>query len=263
MIIDIHSHLNFPEFDNEREEIIKKMRSRNISTIVVGTSRKTSEECIMLAQAHPHIAATIGIHPLCEEVFRDRDFDDLITPNVVALGECGLDYYRGRQLETLQRANFEAQIAYASQHLLPLMIHARPERGTMNAYVDVVEMLDYTAHAWPQDVPRGDVHFFAGDITCARKFLEQGMTLSFDGPITYGHEFDEIIEFIPLDRLHVETDAPFAAPIPYRGQRSSPLMVDKVVERIAQVKKIPEAELIDILEQNAFRTFPRLIDALR
>lgn len=263
MIIDIHSHLTFPEFDADREEILEEMKQHDIATITVGTSYHVSSEAVKLAAAFQKSGATIGIHPTEQEIFDSSAFTNLITEQVVAVGECGLDYFRGRELEHLQRSNFEAQIDFARHHRLPLMIHARPTKSTSDAYHDVADMLIATASDWPSDVPRGDMHFFSGDIDSARRLLDAGMTLSFDGPITFTHEYDEVIAFTPLDRIHAETDAPFAAPAPYRGKRCSPLMVIPIIERIAVIKGQSFEDLKITLEQNAFQTFPGLVNALR
>lgn len=263
MIIDIHSHLNFPEFDSDREKVILDMQSNNVATITVGTSLETSKSAVELADKYPFIASTIGIHPTEKEDFNQDVFTSLINTNVVAVGECGLDYFRGKESETFQRLNFEKQIDFAQKSRLPIMVHSRPTKGTSDAYFDIVDMLVSTASSWPSDIPRGNMHFFSGNLDSARLLLNQGMTLSFDGPITFTSDYDDVIEFTPLDSIHVETDAPFAAPVPYRGKRSDPTMVEFVIERISQIKRIDKEDLKKQLLINAFSTFPQLKNALR
>ncbi|MEX0934805.1 MAG: TatD family hydrolase [Candidatus Paceibacterota bacterium] len=246
---DIHSHLNFSQFDDEREDIIEQMRGEGIGTICVGTGLQTSKESIALAQEHEHIFATVGVHPTdWEEGFDENIFTPLLGERVVGVGECGLDYYRDDSHKKEQKELFEAQIAFAQQHSLPLMLHGRPKAGSMDAYEDMLEILE-------GNEVRGHVHFFAGNIDIAKQFVDRGFTIGFDGPITFTQEYDEVIRYIPLDMLCVETDAPFAAPEPYRGRRNSPLYVKHVLERVAEVRSESYEEIREATVENALRVF--------
>ncbi|GMU74472.1 MAG: TatD family hydrolase [Candidatus Campbellbacteria bacterium] len=249
---DIHSHLNFPEFDSDRDDILARMREEGIGTITVGTGLATSREALQLAALHEHVFATVGIHPTdAEEIFDEAAFDVLANnPKVVAVGECGLDYYRDDAPETKARQKelFSAHIAFAKKHDLPLMIHGRASRGSQDAYEDILSTLEGSGC-------RGNVHFFAGSPDIARRFLDLGFTLSFDGPITFSRDYDEVIRLVPEDMIMVETDSPFAAPAPYRGRRCDPTMVRHVAEAIADIRGVERESMGKKLVENALRAF--------
>ncbi|MBP9771836.1 MAG: TatD family hydrolase [Candidatus Pacebacteria bacterium] len=264
--IDIHSHLNFSQFDADREEIIAKMKEEGMATITVGTDKKTSKEAVELASRNPHLFATIGIHPThieesegVWEVFDEAYYESLLSPKVVAIGECGLDYFRtpidaneARMNANKQKELFVAQIDFALKHDLPLMIHGRPSKGTTDAYEDIIEILTTKPGI------RGNIHFFVGDIPTAKKFLDLGFTLSFDGPITFVPDYDEVIKFVPEDMIMAETDSPFAAPVPHRGKRNEPLFVSHIIKRIAELRGLEEEYVSSRMLQTAKRVFPRL-----
>lgn len=280
--IDIHSHLNFSQFDEDREAIIAEMKERGIATICVGTDAKTSAESVELANKHDNIYATIGVHPThLEEGERGKEqgkvgsfdeayYESLLGPKagpersqrVVAVGECGLDYFRMQIGADMTQTNadkerqkelFIRQIAFASKHSLPLMIHGRPSRGTMDAYDDIHEIL--IAHCQLPIAFPGNMHFFVGDVLTATKFLDLGFTLSFDGPVTFTSDYDETIRFVPSDMIMVETDAPFAAPAPHRGKRNSPLFVPFISDRLADIRGVDRSVFRNQTIENARRVF--------
>lgn len=251
---DIHSHLNFADFDADREEAIARMREASVWTVTVGTDSKTSREAVALAAAHDGIFATVGAHPTHDDPSMTREELAALgrEPKVVAIGETGLDYFRieeGDESEKRrQREVFAAHIEAALEASLPLMIHAR------SAYSDVYDMLASYAREHGEKV-RADMHFFAGGVDDARKFLDLGFSLSFDGPITFAASYDEVIRFAPLDRIMAETDAPFAAPVPHRGRRNEPAYVREVAARIAAVRGEPLEAVKTALVRNAFGFF--------
>ncbi len=264
--IDIHSHLNFSQFDEDRDAIIAKMKEEGMATISVGTDKKTSKEVVDLAAQHENLFATIGIHPThieesegVWETFDESYYESLLSPKVVAVGECGLDYFRPPVNVDKQKELFVAQIDFAMKHDLPLMIHGRPSKGTMDAYEDIIEILLASRSSHPaSDALRGNIHFFVGDIPTAKKFLDLGFTLSFDGPITFVSDYDETIAFVPEDMIMAETDAPFAAPAPHRGKRNEPSYVTHIIKRIAEIRGVEEEYLAERMLQTAKRVFPRL-----
>ena len=251
--IDIHSHFNLGQFDADRDEVIRLMESKGVATICVGTDRQSSLFAIELAEKYNSISACIGQHPTdTDEPFIGDEFARMaVHPKVVAIGECGFDYFRSKtpeQAET-QKALFIQQIQIAEMSSKPLMIHARPSKGSMDAYEDALEVLS----SYP-DV-RANFHFFVGDMRIARMIVERGYTMSYDGPITFSHDYDEVIKFVPLESIMAETDAPFAAPAPYRGKRCEPWMVEEVVKRIAEIKGIELQVVRKTLLENAKRVF--------
>ncbi|MCC6520748.1 TatD family hydrolase [Candidatus Nomurabacteria bacterium] len=254
--IDIHSHLNLSPLYERREEIVVLLREKNVATITIGTDLATSQKAVDLAHEYPDVLfACVGLHPAdnAEEIF-DMDVYEALARDgkVVAIGECGLDYFRDQSEENKTRQNeiFLQHIALAQKVQKPLMIHARPSKGTMDAYEDVLTILEST-----EDYPRVNFHFFVGDIPIAKRILSIGGTMSFDGPITFSHDYDEVIAFLPIESIMAETDAPFAAPAPYRGKTCEPWMVEEIIARIAEIKQLPREDVVRILTANALRVF--------
>lgn len=261
---DIHSHINFSKFDDDRDEVIKRMHDEGVWAITVGTDLKTSKEVVDLVSKNENIFATVGLHPTSHKglTFVENDYKELVrNKKVVAIGECGLDYFRIKEddektnleLER-QKENFIKQIEFALENDLPLMLHFRPSGKTMDAYEDGLEILNSYKEKY-KDKLRGNAHFFAGDLDIAKKFLSIGFTLSFTGVITFADNYDEIIKYVPLEMIMAETDCPFVAPVPYRGSRCEPVHVKEVVKRIAKIR----GEDVDIVQKalvsNAFRVF--------
>ncbi|OHA91494.1 MAG: hypothetical protein A2832_00590 [Candidatus Zambryskibacteria bacterium RIFCSPHIGHO2_01_FULL_44_22b] len=225
---DVHSHLEACQYDADREEVIKRLKESDTHTIVIGTDLESSQKAVELAEKHEEIYASIGIHPTDRlESFEVEKFASLVKhPKVVSIGECGFDFYHAKKEEDYERQKklFVDQIEFAVKHNKPLMIHAR------NAYEELLETLREFKGL------RGNIHFFAGSWEIAQKFLELGFSLSFTGVITFTHDYDEVIRNAPLDKILSETDAPYVAPVPYRGKRNEPAYVSEVVKRIAEIR---------------------------
>jgi TatD DNase family protein len=255
--IDTHSHFNLSQFDADRDAAIARMEEKDVQTICIGVDLDTSIYAAELAKAHASIWAIVGQHPTewCK-AFDQNAFEELLKQeNVVGIGECGLDYFRERdrgEKET-QVQLFEAQIAFAATHNLPLMLHIRPQQGTMDAYDDALAILK----RWKQQYPdlTGTAHFFVGDKRIAQEFLDLGFYISFSGVITIFPEYEDMVRFVPIDRMLSETDAPFAAPLPWRGKRCEPQYVLEVVRKIAELKELPLADVERQLLENAERLF--------
>lgn len=284
--IDIHSHLYFPDFDADREEEIAKLKQNKIATITVGTDLQSSKKAIELSQKHDNLFATVGQHP--GDVTNDTVFDERLETlfpsippernegskekakaTIVAIGECGLDYYRippqrsggngEKALATIaiQKKIFQRHIDLAIEKDLPLMLHVRPQKGTQDAYEDALEILESQAKTFGSKL-HGNVHFFVGDLDILKRFLDIGFTVSFTGVVTFARDYDALVRYVPLDMVMSETDAPFVAPMPYRGKRNSPLYVPEVVKKIAEIRK-ENFEVVKIaLRDNALRYFPSI-----
>lgn len=264
---DIHSHLNLSPLKEKKEEIISRMKEEAIATITVGTSLETSRDAVLLAAKHDMLFATVGIHPTDHvEQFDEQEFFEIGKDRkVVAIGETGLDYFRlganGQtedeivNIKSTQKVLFEKHIELAQRLGKPLMIHARPSKGSMDAYHDVLDMLQ-------EKNVRAHFHFFVGDNDVLSRIKIQGHTISFDGPITFTDEYNEVIANAPIEMIMVETDAPFAAPVPYRGQTCEPWMVVHVVEAIARIKGIHQEIVRKTLVENALRVFGVTFDTL-
>ncbi len=272
--IDIHSHVNFKAFEEDRDAVIRRALDAGVAVINVGTQIDTSRFAVEMANKYDGVYAIIGLHPIHTgasyhdtkelgeegkaftsrgEVFDYEEYKKLIVdPKVVAIGECGLDYYRCTA-ETIakQKQAFIEQINLANEFNKPLMLHIRnnPESKELNAYSDALEILKEHAKV------KGDVHFFAGTLDDAKGFVDFGFTLSFTGVVTFTHDYDEVVRATPLDMIMSETDSPYITPIPYRGKRNEPVYVIEVVKKIAEIKDLPVEEVAEQLVANAKRVF--------
>lgn len=265
---DTHSHMHDKAFDEDREVIIKDMKQKGVGTITVGTGLKESREALALADAHDHVFAAVGLHPadnVLEEYDRDAFLKLASHEKVVAIGECGLDYHYienffdgekekkgitwNKDAEAdRQKRVFEEQIDLAVKVDKPLMLHGRPSKGSMDAYEDMLHMLESAKRKHGEKL-RGNAHFFVGNIDIAKRFIDIGFTMSFSGVITFTHDYDDVVRYIPLSMMHAETDSPYATPAPFRGNRNSPLMVQEIVARIAVLREEPFEEVrLQLLE---------------
>jgi TatD DNase family protein len=258
---DIHSHIYFPDFDKDREEEIEKIKRAKIGTITIATGFESSVEAISLAEKHDNFFACVGQHP--EEVTKDTVFDERINdlsahPKVVAIGECGLDYFRmdptDEVLKLIQKTIFEYQIDLSIFSEKPLMLHIRNSKNSQDAYLDTLSVLEHHAKI-SGDKLSGNAHFFAGDMEVLKRLLNIGFTVSFTGVITFARDYDELIKYVPLDMIMSETDAPFVAPVPHRGKRNSSLYIEEVVKKIAEIKNEPNSVVKNALVSNAKRVF--------
>lgn len=257
---DIHSHLNSGDYKDDLDAVIGRLKETGTHTIVVGTDYDSSEEAVKLADKYEEIYACIGIHPseskkhvkysktsqFDEEL---KKFEELARhPKVVAIGECGLDFFHQNKaaFHEKQRQLFLDQVEFALTHDLPIMIHSR------DAYEELLDILEPLEKEHGAKL-HGNVHFFAGDVGIARRFLNMDFTLSFTGVITFARDYDEVIKFASLDRIMSETDAPYVAPAPYRGKRNEPSYVSEVVKKIAEIRGEDFEHVRETLVNNALR----------
>lgn len=256
--VDAHCHLQFDQYAQDREDIIAKMREEGIEAIVVGTDAETSREAVALAEKYEHLFASVGLHPSHaeQEDFNIGKYRELAEhPKVVAIGECGLDYFRGEgdEIKRAQSSALRAHIALAAELDKPLIIHVRASRGTMDAYGDLIEILTEAKEKHPN--LRGDIHFFAGGIREAEALIALGFAISFTAVITFARDYDDVIRAVPLASILSETDSPYVAPSSRRGERNDPLAVIEVVEKIAEVRGEDPQTVRAALLTNAQRLF--------
>ncbi|MHB1316550.1 MAG: TatD family hydrolase [Minisyncoccota bacterium] len=258
--IDIHSHLYFKDFDSDREEVISRMKKQGIFTISIGTGLETSKQSVDLAYKHENIFACVGMHP--------ADVLDIVVPEelltlakderVVAIGECGFDYFRlegdSVDIKKSQKKVFEDQIEIALSVDKPLMLHCRGSKGSQDAYHDTLDILESYSKEHAGKL-RGNAHFFAGDMDVLKRFLDIGFTVSFTGVITFTHDYDELVRYAPLESIHAETDAPFVAPVPHRGARNSPEYVREVIYSLAHIREENKEIVKKTLISNAQNLF--------
>lgn len=280
--VDTHAHLNLAAFAEDALEVVKKCAEEGVVVINVGTKASTSKKAVELAEglrsgategcpAPENCYAIIGLHPINtvpdshdddEKEGEAEEFDTEFyrelakSGKVVGIGECGFDYYHTLpdSYESQER-NFIAQIELANELNLPLMIHTRgPQPGQesptgRSVYRDVYEVLKQYAK-----VPF-NVHFYAGTSEEAACFFELGGTISFTGVITFAKDYAELVKNAPLDRIHAETDCPYVAPVPYRGGRTEPWMVQEVYKKIASIRGEDEELVREQLVANARRQY--------
>lgn len=246
---DIHSHLNLKDYDSDLDEVIGRLKKTETHTIVVGVDWETSRKAVELAEKYEEIYACIGIHPVdnSSETFELKNFQTLITnPKVVAIGECGLDFYHADKKVDYERQEklFLAQLDFAINHGKPLMIHAR------DAYEELLHILEPLKKVHGEKL-RGNIHFFAGNWVEAQRFHALGFTTSFTAVITNTSDFDEVIKNSQLNMIMSETDAPYVAPAKYRGKKNEPSYVSEVVKRIAELRNADFEGVRQALVENA------------
>ncbi len=248
--IDAHCHLQFEDYDRDREEEIRKTAAEETAAIVVGVDSASSAEAVALAKNHEHIFACVGIHPTYDDPHA-KEIEKLVSsPKVVGVGECGLDFFRNSrdENEKRQRDIFEWQIEIALKNNKPLMIHAR------DSYKEVADILTSKKKEAGEKL-RGNMHFFAGDMDDAKVFIDLGFTLSFTGVITFARDYDDVIRFAPISNLLSETDAPYVTPVPFRGKRNNPRFVSEVIRALAKIREENEEEVRAAVFENACRVF--------
>jgi TatD DNase family protein len=276
--VDIHTHVNIQAFKDDWKEVVARAREAGVAHINVGTQASTSRKAVEMAQEYEDgVYAIVGVHPVHTTksyhdekelgpehadgkgfTSRGEEFDavayrDLASdPKVVAIGECGLDYYRldGETIEK-QREVFIAQIQFANEIEKPLMLHVRPstEEGAPAAYKDAFELVKKHAKV------KGNVHFFAGTVEEAKNFWDIGFSTSFTGVITFTHDYDEPIKAAPKELIHAETDAPYVTPVPHRGKRNEPAYVVEVIKRQAELRGVSFEGWAAQLRENANKLF--------
>ncbi len=276
--IDTHAHLNLSAFHDDVDAVAARCIAEEVSVINISTKLSTSMRAVELALRYEHMYAIVGLHPIQTvpgthdedeigeggqpfvsrgEVFDYAAFRTLAqSPKVVGIGECGFDYWHcPKETYEIQETAFLEQIKLANELNLPLMIHTRgPKPGEASptgrsVYTDVYELLKQHAK-----VPF-NVHFYAGTLEEARQFFEIGGTISFTGVITFAKAYEDIIKAVPLDTIHAETDCPYVAPVPYRGQRCEPWMVKEIYKKIAVIRGEDEEAVREQLIRNTCQLY--------
>lgn len=267
MFTDSHCHLSFPELQAQLPDILKAMEQARVErALCICTTLEEFEDVYGLARDHGHLWATVGVHPDSEDV-REPTLDDLLEraarPRVVGIGETGLDYYRlgERTVADMewQRERFRVHIRAARQTSLPLVIHTR------SASEDTVAILreegglgSASTRALP--VAKGVFHCFTESMAVARAALDLGFFISFSGILTFRNAADlrEVAAYVPLDRILIETDSPYLAPVPYRGKTNTPAYVPWVAQQVADLKHLS----VDTVAEATSRNFEALFDGV-
>ena len=246
MLIDTHSHLDFPEFDNDRDEVIRRAENEGVGYIInVGSSLEGSEKSLQLARSYGCIYAAIGIHPHEAGNFDIKVLDTMKVmaenDKVVAIGEIGLDYYRNLAKVENQKYLFQSLVNLAKELNLPMVIHSRQAES---------DVLDILKPVLPHKIV---VHCFSGDEDFLKFCLDLGFFVSFTCNITYkkAENLRKVVKLVPLERLLLETDAPFLPPEGFRGKRNEPFYVKHLAREIAGIRGDSIEEIAEITTNNA------------
>jgi len=244
-LTDTHCHLDFTLFNNDRETAVSRARDAGVIRILnPGIDVESSRAAVEIAETTPEVFAACGVHPNDALTWKADTLDELRKlaghEKIVAIGEIGLDYYRDRTPEDVQKLVFRSQLTLAAELGLPVIIHNR------QASEDIMDMLavwhqELIASGSPLVQSPGVLHSFSADIITARRALELNFFIGITGPITFRNADDlrQIIRSIPLSSLLIETDSPFLTPHPHRGERNEPAFVRWVAEKISEVHNLP------------------------
>ncbi len=255
-LIDSHAHLDFPQFDADRAEVLDRARRAGVSMVLAigsGPGPEKLDAALPFAEQHDWIYATVGIHPheakLAEEAHFDRLNQLARHPRVIAWGEVGLDYHYDHSPRDVQERVFRRQLEQARATKLPLIIHCR------EAWHESLAILE---QGWRSSGLGGILHCFSGNLGDAKKGIEMGFLVSFAGNVTYpkAQDLRKVARELPLDCLLIETDAPFLAPQPHRGKRNEPAYVAEVARTLANVRDLAADEVAAVTAAN-FRRFFR------
>ena len=254
-LIDSHCHLNYEGLVERQDEVLDSARARGVAGFLnISTRKREWNDIISVAEREPDVWATVGVHPHEADAHPDLGAAALVEaadhPRVIAIGECGLDYYYDKSDRTAQRDRFEAHIDAARQSGLPLVVHTR------EAESDTAEILGAAVR---QGGVTGVLHCFTGSAELARKGLDLGFLISLSGIVTFKNAADlqEIARWLPNDQMLVETDSPFLAPVPHRGQKCEPAFVADTASFVAGLRGEAPEQLAEATTANFFRLFSK------
>lgn len=245
-LIDTHTHPQFPQYDKDRDEVIKRALDKKIGLICVGTDFQMSQKAIELAEQYDGMYATVGLHPNDEEEFdREKYLEMLKHEKVIAIGETGLDYYRTKGEDKLkkQKERFLMHVELAKETNLPLVIHCR------DAHKDMISLLSQ------EQGVRGVIHSFTGTADDAKKYFDLGLHLGLNGIITFARNYDDAIRSVPLENIILETDAPYLTPEPYRGKRNESAYVEEVCHKLATLINVEHSYVATQTVDNSRKLF--------
>lgn len=251
MLFDTHVHLNSKMYKKDLEEVIERALEAGVTRMaVIGFDAPSNTCAIELAEQYEFIYAVVGVHPSDAKSATEDGWlvlcEQLKHPKVVALGECGFDYYHDTSFNDIQREVFKRQLEIAKEMNMPIVVHMR------DSVEDTYEML----HEHGAGLS-GVIHCYSGDVEMMHKFLDLGLYIGLDGPVTFknAHGVHEVAKAVPIDRLVIETDGPYLTPAPYRGKRNEPAYVSYVAEKIAELKGMSYEEVCEITTENGLKMY--------
>lgn len=256
LIIDTHSHVNFKDYKDDGDEVVVRALKNNVWLINVGAEADTSKRAVEYAERYPEgVFAAVGLHPfhIKDQEFSYEKYKEMaLKEKVVAIGECGLDYYRikdnDEETKAFQKQIFLKQLVLAEELKKPVIIHCR------EAHKDLLEILKMENLKLKTKL-RGVAHSFLGNYKQAREYRKLGFKIAFNGIITFTRDYDKVILDTPLEDILLETDCPYLTPVPHRGQRNEPLYVIEVAKKLAEIKNISLEEVAEQTTANAKEIF--------
>jgi TatD DNase family protein len=267
LLVDSHAHLDSQRYDEDRDALLARAWQAGVRTVLsigIGDGPDTMHRALEISRAYagkpetPRILASAGVHPH-EAQLADAaalvKLDDLLQqPGVIACGEIGLDYFYDHSPRETQKAVFRQQMEVAAKHKKPIIIHCRPSDNSTNAWDDTLEMIE---SEWAPKGLGGILHCFTGEWHHAKRAMDCGFLISFAGNITFpkAQAIRDVAVQVPLDRMLVETDAPFLAPVPNRGKRNEPAWVAEVAEKLAEIRNVPVDEIASRTTENFYQFF--------
>ncbi len=250
-LIDTHSHIDMPDF-SDLEETIARAKEAGVEKIIIPSVDKNSfEKVIEISNKYKETYCALGIHPSESKKAKDEDFEKIIelssNKKVVAIGECGLDYYHDKTFITEQKRAFLKQIEIAKALKKPLIVHNR------EAHKDTYDLLTQNINGEIGVI----MHCFSGSLEFAKECIKKGFYIAIGGVVTFKNakKVHEIAKNIPLEHILIETDAPYLTPVPHRGERNEPAYVKFVAEEIAKIRGVSFEEVAEITTQNARKVF--------
>ena len=251
-LFDSHCHLEDERFNEDRDQVMARMSESGVRRcILAGSDLDSSERIVALARRHENVYGVVGFHPHEAKLWTDDCARQLEKwqeeERIVGIGEIGLDYYYDLSPREIQQQVFEKQLLLARRLGVPAVFHIRDAHG------DVLNIL----RAHRNELPSGVVHCYSGSVESAREYLDMGFFLSFAGPVTFknAHKLLDVARFVPDDRLLVETDSPYLAPVPMRGKRNEPAYVRYVAQTVAQLRGVSGEALADLAARNTCRLY--------
>jgi len=261
VFIDSHAHLEGHRYDADREDVIARAREAGVETIVAignGDGPANFDCGILLAEKYEFIYATIGIHPheakLANRAALERMEQLAKRPKVIAWGEIGLDYYYDHSPHEVQQRVFAEQMELARAAKLPIVIHCRPSDNSEDAWDDCLRLIQ---EQWGTSGLGGILHCFTGNTAQAKRALDMGFMVSFAGNVTFpkAQKIRDAALDVPLERMLIETDSPFLAPVPHRGKRNEPAFVEEVARQVGEVRGLSAEEVGLRTADNFYRFF--------
>jgi TatD DNase family protein len=261
MFVDSHAHLDGKQFDSDREQVIARAREAGVVAMVAignGDGPPEFDAGIRLAMQHPFMYATVGIHPHEARLASEHAYSEMEQlaqdPKVIAWGEIGLDYYYDHSPRETQKEVFIRQMELAGAAKRPIVIHCRPSDNSENAWDDCLQLIQ---EQWAPRGIGGILHCFTGNWPHAKRALDVGFMISFAGNVTFpkAQQIRDAALQVPLDRMFIETDCPYLAPIPYRGKRNEPAYVKETARKIGELRGLSMEEVGEQTARNFYNFF--------